>query len=225
MSAPVPTCAADLDDQRWLDRQVDAIEGGAEAVVAIARNWDGLRNLSRLHPGTTWVDYIRAHAPSLALGRDDVPLLLRETALSNRVIAELAGVSPRTVNRVASEANASLDRGPTVGADGRARRYEPPAPRPEGVPTDGGLVITPAHARLFPDALYEEMAFRLHGEIRAFARVSKWVPGEWADRVRELRPAEVEAIRSEVRWVRRRIEAWEALIDGAALVVVEGGAR
>lgn len=52
------TGPGDLRDQHWLDAQIEAIESGVEAVVAIARNWTDGRNLSRLHPGVSAAEYV-----------------------------------------------------------------------------------------------------------------------------------------------------------------------
>jgi hypothetical protein len=116
-TAVVPTSQADLKDQEWLDRQVEAIETGVEAVVNIARNWTDLRCLSRLHPGVSAAEYVTARVGTL--GKSVVPVLLAESNWSNRQIAAVAGVSHQTVARVAQVVQMDHVRKPALGADGK----------------------------------------------------------------------------------------------------------
>lgn len=122
-SAPsyVPTSRADLDDQRWLDRQVEAVGDGIAAVLDIARNWEGGRNLARLHPGASAAEYVVSRVG--ALGRSVVPALLEGTDWSNRQIAAVAGVDEGTVRKEVRNLPHLTDRGPVLGADGK--RYPP----------------------------------------------------------------------------------------------------
>jgi hypothetical protein len=117
------TGPADLDDQRWLDDQIEAIEVGFEAVVNIARNWTDLRNLARLHPGVSPAEYVIAHVG--VLGKAVVPVLLAESNWSNRQIATVAGVDHETVNRIARTGANAPDERQTLGADSRVRTYAP----------------------------------------------------------------------------------------------------
>jgi hypothetical protein len=108
----------DRRDQVWLDSQVAQVETGAGAVTEILNNWDNRRKVGRLHPDVSAIAYIREHAPSLRLGRDDSPLLLRETNLSYSAIAEITGASVMTVARDA-EAEGFTNVKPRVGLNNR----------------------------------------------------------------------------------------------------------
>lgn len=111
----------DLEDQRWLDGRILAIEDGIEAVTDIARNWTDLRNLSRLHPGVSAQDYILARVGH-PLGRGVIVPLLAESNWSNRQIAAVAGVGTRTVDRIATAPFGAVPRpAETLGADGKLR--------------------------------------------------------------------------------------------------------
>lgn len=114
-----PTCAADLDDQRWLDRQVEAIETGVDAVVNIARNWTDGRNLARLHPGVSAAEYVTSRVGTL--GKAVVPVLLAESNWSNRQIAAVAGVTHPTVAKARREVESTyhVEPRPVLGADGK----------------------------------------------------------------------------------------------------------
>ena len=116
---------ADNEDQRFLNQQIAAIEDGIEAVQDIARNWTDLRNLSRLHPGVSAQEYILSRVKH-PLGREVIVPLLAESNWSNRQIAEIAGVSPDTVDRTAR--NQAVDRpAETLGADGKLRPARVPS--------------------------------------------------------------------------------------------------
>lgn len=121
--SPAAGVAPTIDDldQRWLDDRIAAIEDGIEAVLDIAREWTGGRNLARLHPGTSAQDYVLAHVRH-PLGRGVVLPLLAESDWSNRQIATIAGVSEPTVRRVATASFDAVDRpAETLGADGKYR--------------------------------------------------------------------------------------------------------
>lgn len=124
-SLAVPTTPSDLRDQHWLDDEIDAIEGGIEAVLDIARNWSDLRNLSRLHPGVSAQDYILARVQH-PLGRGVVVPLLAESNWSNVQIAAVAGVSEGTVRNVIRTSQSYevpvVRPAETLGADGKYRR-------------------------------------------------------------------------------------------------------
>ena len=126
MSDLVPTTAADVRDQHWLDLQIDKIkESVADAgdrLQDIAANWTDNRNLSRLHPGVAAKTYVLDRLG--VLGPAVIVPLLESTNWSNRQIAEIAGVSHDTVNRAARELDeiVQLDRPTeTLGADGKLR--------------------------------------------------------------------------------------------------------
>jgi hypothetical protein len=129
----------DAEDQAWLDERISAARSGIEAVIEIAQNWEAGRMLSRLHPGSA-ADYVREHVGILS--KAAVVALLENTDLSNRQIAKVAGVSPRTVNRAAAaaptEANASVERPATttLGADGKRRKPRATKPKPEVPPIE-----------------------------------------------------------------------------------------
>lgn len=123
MGALVATSPADLRDQRWLNEQIAAIDKGVEAVLDIARNWTDGRNVARLHPGVSAVEYIKARVVH-PLGKGIVLPLLEASDWSNRQIAEVAGVAPSNVDYAErqlrdSHAVARPDR--TLGADGKYR--------------------------------------------------------------------------------------------------------
>ena len=127
------TGPADLRDQRWLDERVAAITDGIEAVLDIASNWTGGRNLARLHDGTSAQDYILSRVTH-PLGRGVVVPLLTESNWSNRQIAAVAGVSEGTV-RAELRSSTQLDRPPeTLGADGKLRTVSPLRPRLDPTP-------------------------------------------------------------------------------------------
>lgn len=122
---------ADLGDQRWLDERIDTARNGIEAVIDIALNWTGGRNVSRLHPGVAPADYVREHVG--LLGRDAIVPLLTETNWSNRQIAAVAGVSRNDVNELAL--SVPVDRpATTLGADGKLRPVAPFRPRLDPTP-------------------------------------------------------------------------------------------
>lgn len=135
---------ADALDQEWLDERVSEIEDGVQSVVVIARNWTEGRNLSRLHPGVSAVEYVTNRVGTL--GKTIVPVLLAESNWSNRQIAAVAGVDEGTVRNQLRNIP-QLDRpAETLGADGKVRAYprvvrevtaeiieEPPEPDTGGI--------------------------------------------------------------------------------------------
>lgn len=124
MVTALMTGPGDVRDQHWLDGRIAAIEDGVQAVIDIARNWTEGRSLSRLHPGVSWDEYIREHAPSARLGRDDINRLLLETQMSHVQIAAITGVSRQAVDQRASNLQVDEPR-VSIGADNRVRTYEP----------------------------------------------------------------------------------------------------
>jgi hypothetical protein len=118
---------ADIRDQRWLDERIADIESGVEAILEIALNWLDGRNVARLHPGVSGAEYVKSKVGPLRLGKADVTVLLAETNWSNRQIAAVAGVSPATVDRVASFE--ATERPAVVGSDNKAYPKRAPAPR------------------------------------------------------------------------------------------------
>ncbi len=109
----------DLEDQRWLDQAIEAIDSGIEAVLDIARNWTELRNLSRLHPGQSAQEYVLAHVQH-PLGPGVVVPLLESSNWSQSQIAAIAGVSHQAVQQHATKLQ--VDRpAQTLGADGKLR--------------------------------------------------------------------------------------------------------
>jgi hypothetical protein len=172
-SAFVPTTKADLEAQRWLDRQIEAIETGVEAVVNIARNWTDGMNLGRLHPGVSAAEYVTARVGTL--GKSVVPVLLAESNWSNRQIAAVAGVSVQTVGRVASTVpNGTVDR-PTLGADNKVRSYPPRIV--EAVVIDGPVEMSAAPRYIDsapPSAGPSQVLRRFEAELRR-------IRGEYAE--------------------------------------------
>lgn len=63
----VPTCAADIQDQHWLDLQVSTLGDGFEAAREIWVNWSDLRCVGRLYPGMTYGTFIASRLGGLRL--------------------------------------------------------------------------------------------------------------------------------------------------------------
>jgi ParB/RepB/Spo0J family partition protein len=184
-----------------------------------------------------------AVAIAAALRREPVPDLPNLGSRRDR-IASAVGMSHETLRKAedvveAAQANPVL--APLVDAmddTGRvapvhaALQALPPDPEPEHVEAAAQAVrerrkpdpmgpLTPAQAERFPQLVAAELSRDLSVAI-ASVRTDRLDPAKWVERLPQMRPEDLEDIRSKVAHVHRWADEWDALLAPRPLSIVGG---